>query len=137
MLSKQKTKKYQKKALKKKTPGLLLFFFGVILFSFSIYNIFFVAPPPIISPLAKNSVTEQSLIEDWLSKNKIEVRSITFQKDSSYMITLKDNSVIFISSKVDILKQLSSLQLIIKRLKIEGKRFERLDFRYDKPIIVF
>ncbi|HET9947069.1 MAG TPA: hypothetical protein VFQ63_03330, partial [Patescibacteria group bacterium] len=48
-----------------------------------------------------------------------------------------DGKTIIISLNKDIEQQVSSLQLTIRELTMEGKEFHRLDFRYDKPVITF
>lgn len=137
MQSKQKTIKYKKKIFRKKIPAILLLVLGITFFSYSIYNIYFAKPEPFLNPLAKNLSTEEAIIGKELLKNGLDFKKVSFQRDGTYKVFLKDGSEIFLSPKKSILKQVSSLQLIVKRLKIEGKRFKRLDFRYDKPVIVF
>ena len=70
------------------------------------------------------------------SKN-ISYISIETAKDLSLIIKLDKERQVIIDPDKDINQQLSSLQLILSQLKIEGKLFKRLDFRYQKPIISF
>lgn len=44
---------------------------------------------------------------------------------------------IAISLKKDYYRQLASLQLILEKAKMNSKRMERIDLRFDKPIIIY
>jgi len=95
-----------------------------------------------ISPLAKVLPQDTSykndqnieLIKKSLSGQKVEVTSVK-QEGSSYVILLKDNSQIILSSDKEINSQISSLQFILSRLTMEGKLFSQLDLRFDKPVV--
>jgi hypothetical protein len=52
------------------------------------------------------------------------------------LVTIPDNGEVTLSSKKNLNQQISSLQVIKLRLTMEGKRFSRLDLRFDKPVIV-
>ena len=52
-------------------------------------------------------------------------------------VILNDNSEVIFSSKKDLRVQVSSLQLTLSRLTIEGKKLKSLDFRFDNPVISF
>lgn len=131
------TKKEKKKASKKKL-GILLVFVGLVALNFTlIYAAFFEKPKPIMSPLSKNQVSSTKIFEDKLKSTKIEYKSITTEKDLNYLVKLKNSGEVIIDPNKDIDEQLSSLQLILSQLKIEGKTLKRLDFRYEKPIITF
>jgi len=52
-------------------------------------------------------------------------------------VELRDGGELILSSKKDLENQLSSLQLILSRLTIEGKKLKKLDFRYDNPVVSF
>jgi len=116
------------------TPILIL----LVLISFLLYRFptlsFF--KKPIISPLAKSKPHQDSNLESLLEREKIPFTSVIRSSDF-YMIVLPDGGQIFISSKKDLTSQISSLQLILNRLTIEGKRIKSLDFRFDKAIIKF
>ena len=57
--------------------------------------------------------------------------------DGSFAVTLQDGGEVILSSKKDIGSQLTSLQLVLSRLTIEGKKLKRLDFRFDNPVVEF
>ena len=98
--------------------------------AFSLFN------KPIISPLAKSKSSQASNLETLLIKTKITFVSISRSLDY-YTVEISDGGQIFISSKKDLISQISSLQLVLNRLTIEGKRIKSLDFRFDKPVIKF
>lgn len=52
-------------------------------------------------------------------------------------IWLKDNLLVQMSLEKDFKSQLDSLQLILGRAKIEGKKASRLDLQFDKPVIIY
>lgn len=129
---------------------LLLCAFAFIIFYFS--KTFISKHNFFISPLARNKNTnnianiKEGSIEDSLYNQRFQAllirNSISFLKvdvasDSSYIIFLKDNGEVHMDSKKNLQPQISSLQLILSRLTIEGKKFKKLDLRYELPIIEF
>lgn len=120
--------------------SILLFLIGNFVFFLTFYN----KESKYISPIPKNyknyikANDEQSKkIEILLKKNNILYSQIFEMLDSCYLIKLNSGEEVIVSSKKPIDVQISSLQLILTRLTIEGKRFLKLDFRFDKPIITF
>jgi hypothetical protein len=99
------------------------------------YTAYLEKPDPIISPLSKNQTTEFIRVEKTLKDKKIEYKSLDTQDDLNYKLVLIHDEEIILDSKKSISTQLSSLQLILSQLKIEGKTFRRLDFRFEKPVI--
>jgi hypothetical protein len=90
-----------------------------------------------ISPVTKDSSQEAKKIETLLIDVQIAFASISLQADSSYLVMLEDGGEVIISLKKDIKKQIASLQPILKQLTIEGRKFNRIDFRFDKPLVVY
>jgi len=95
---------------------------------------------PLVSPLAlkntPNKIVDQSTLEHMLTQQKIKYKKVSAASGASYVVELEDGSEVIFSSSKDSAYQLSSLQLILSRFTIEGKRFSRLDLRFDNPIIV-
>jgi len=112
---------------------ILLTFLAFLLYKLPAFPIF---NKPIISPLGQNKPSRASSLEASLRKANIPFSSITPSSDS-YIITLSSGGQVIISSKKDLSTQINSLQLMLNRLTIEGKRIKSLDFRFDKPIINF
>lgn len=138
MLPKKSVTKRQKKEASKKRLGLILTFAGLVMIATSLFYVAFLEKnPKPISPLSKNQISSNVLIEKKLKEKNISFKSIETSKDLSTSIKLKDDQEVIIDPNKNIDQQLSSLQLILSQLKIEGKSFKRLDFRYQKPIISF
>jgi len=92
-----------------------------------------------ISPLSKRVLSGQdstTAIEEGLKKYKIPFNRVTSASQSAYIIFLASGEEVTVTSKKSLDIQLSSLQLILSRLTIEGKRVFGLDLRFDKPIMV-
>src|ERR1035437_5676367 len=102
-----------------------------------IFTLFFPQKQLFISPLALQKNTNHNQIDDLLQKSGIAFTSVESAKDSSYLVNLKDGGQVIITQNKNVQNQISSLQLILSRLTIEGKRFKSLDFRYDKPVVLF
>jgi hypothetical protein len=112
-----------------------LFVSILLLFAGYYLNLYY---PDILSPLARERFYGTLKIEQALTKANIKFIKVARQnKDLSFEVILSEQEEVIFSSKKDIQSQIASLQLITKRLTIEGKRFKSLDFRYDKPLIVF
>ncbi|MEK9176134.1 MAG: hypothetical protein AAB520_01680 [Patescibacteria group bacterium] len=138
MLQRKTITKRQKKERARKRFGLALLFIGLIFVSISIFYIAFLEKPgPITSPLSKDQVSGTAKINKILKEKNISYKDISTSKDLYYVIKLSDKEEVIIDPKKNIEEQLSSLQFILSQLKIEGKTFKRLDFRYQKPIISF
>lgn len=138
MLLRKTITKRQKKERSRKKLGLILLFVGLVLISLSLFFAAFLEKPDRpISPLSKDQISINSKIEKGLKDKKISYISVETLKDLNYQILLDGKMQVVIDSNKDIEEQLSSLQLILTQLKIEGKSFKRLDFRYQKPVISF
>lgn len=116
----------------------ILFIFLVIISIafFYVAYLSFIKKPFIISPLGKEGISKTQIISESLLKKQIFYSSIEIASDS-YLVNLSDGGQVILSPSKDIEVQISSLQLILKRLTIEGKRIKKLDFRFDKPVLVF
>ncbi|QQG40464.1 MAG: hypothetical protein HYV37_02735 [Candidatus Levyibacteriota bacterium] len=93
-----------------------------------------------ISPIAKetfdSNIYDINSLQTLLKDKNISFSSVSPFDNASYLVYLKTGEEVLFSSKKPYDMQVSSLQLIIARLTIEGKRFSRLDFRFDKPAII-
>jgi len=133
----------RKRLLKKekfKVQIKLLFVVLVVSLIFSIgleYLYFNFAKISIISPLARNKSSQLVNLESLLTKKQVLFKSVVANLDGSYTVKLIDQGEVILSSKKDIGSQLSSLQLMLARLTIEGKKLKILDFRFDNPVVSF
>lgn len=92
---------------------------------------------PILSPLPKNYKSQGQDIRNLLEKERVKFLEISIATDSSYMVSLDGGGQAIISPRKNIEEQVRSLQIVLSRLTIEGKRFRSLDFRFDKPVVSF
>lgn len=130
-----KTQRKKDKILKK--IFLLLFLLTLLSFIILITNFDVITNRnSIISPLAKTQ-SQNSNLESLLLKANIPFSNIQMATDSSYLVYLRDGGQINLSGKKKLDAQISSLQLILHRLTIEGKKFKSLDLRFEKPVIIF
>ena len=74
-------------------------------------------------------------IKKALNQVDIPYADIHVIDSNTWQITLNGNEQVIISTNKDISQQIASLQLITTRLTMEGKRFSRLDLRYDQPVL--
>lgn len=102
-----------------------------------IFSLFFSQKQLFISPLALQKNANRNQVDEMLEKSGIAFTSVENTKDSTYLVNLKDGGQVIITQNKNVQNQISSLQLILSRLTIEGKRFKSLDFRYDKPVVLF
>jgi hypothetical protein len=91
----------------------------------------------VVSPLASIKTSKLVNFESQLTKQKISFTSVIASSDGSFIVNFVDGGEVILSSKKDIGSQLSSLQLILSSLTIEGKRLRILDFRFDNPVVTF
>jgi len=142
----------KKPALKRKakqTFNKFIFLGTVFLITLGILLSFFLLAKlkrrVILSPLPKitlsknqeNNLNQTNQINSMLEKQGINVDQIFSASDSSTIVTLKDGGQIVFSDKKKLDEQMASLQLITRQITIEGRRFKRIDFRFDNPVIVF
>ncbi len=127
----------------KKIPYIFLSLIVILIVaaaSFLGSEIFISRETTFISPLAQIKTQSKSIkgeLEYLLDKDNISFSKIETATDSSYLVFLKDNGQVSFASGKKLGPQVSSLQLILSRLTIEGKKFKRLDLRYELPTIEF
>lgn len=116
------------------TVFTILFFLELFQF-LKINKNLFISPIPTDGQKVNKSGFKK--IEELLVKNNISFLSVNLATDSSFLIKFANDQEAILASDKPMENQISSLQLVLSRLTIEGKRFIRLDFRFDKPIITF
>lgn len=136
MLPKRKNRK-SKSYFKYLGIILTLLGFSLILSSTFIFLSPYILGNSFVSPLPKNSKSKTQDVRALLASQKINVSSFSVATDSSYMVVLKDGGTVILAPGKDLAAQVRSLQIILSRLTIEGKRFKILDFRFDKPVVSF
>ena len=129
----------KKKVRNRKSKKISRFSVLIFLLALLVLMSFFKFPKQnIISPVLTlgNQNSSKTRLEELLNKQSIRFEKIS-DLNQYLELKLNDSQVVYISSGKDLKKQVSSLQLIVNRLTIEGKRFKSLDFRFDKPVILF
>lgn len=138
MLPRKTLTKKQKKENFRRRLGVGLVFTGLIITAVLLFYLAYLQKTPeFLNPLSEDQTSTGTKIQKTLKEKKITYKSISTSSDLSYKVVLDRDSEVIIDPKKDVEAQLSSLQLILSALKIEGKAFKRLDFRYQKPIISF
>lgn len=125
---------------RKTKSGLIIIFVSLLLVSASITLYYWLGRPTFISPLPKGELRDSSSaesIETLLGKSNISFSEVKNSTDSSVLVKLTNGGTVLFSSKKSFKEQVSSLQPILSRLTIEGKRFKNLDLRFDKPSVVY
>ena len=98
-------------------------------------------PHVVLTPLPKTHAflqgsSEMSRIEALCTQYALHCSNIVMNATSA-TISIDSNEEVIVSLQKDLGMQIASLQLTIAHLTIEGKRFSRLDFRFDKPVLTY
>ena len=123
--------------IKQKAGRLVILSIGLLVLVCSLYLFSTFWKPLFVSPLAKDNTSQRQDIRILLTASRITFSKTAKMQDLSYRVDLASGISVFISSKKDLSLQVSSLQAILKQLTIEGKEAKSIDFRFDKPIILF
>lgn len=133
---------------KRKLRGFSLkLFFSFLLFLFvlgvSLGIWFFLTSRfTIVSPLPKLASTTTSIrwineIQSLCMQENMSCHTIVIHTDQTATMTLDTGEIVILSLKKDLSSQITSLQLTIKQLTMNNKRFSRMDFRFDKPVLTY
>jgi len=144
--TRRRTKKVQAVYVKKLIILVCSGTVGLIVLGFALFFYFsFFFTPELLRPIpaqvqsATISVEQENIqeIQRKLYAADIESDEITHLPDGNYSIKLTENGEVILSQSRNISTQIASLQVIMQRLTMEGRRFAKLDLRFDKPVIVF
>lgn len=122
---------------------LIALFLLLILLSLALYGIIknidfrkpffarreFIVPIPLGNPLKE--------LESQLSGKNISFNFPLVATESGILANLSEGGEVIFSFEKDFNLQISSLEMILSRLKQEGKKVKKVDFRFDKPIVVY
>lgn len=144
----QPRKPIKRKLRRRTQAGIILFIsilippivgFLIMLFYTNYHKQQLIRPIP-VNMLGNNAISNTletaDIIKKKLAKARIPLKDIQEASDSAFLVTLEDDSLVVMTDKKNIDEQVSSLQVIHDRLTMEGKRFKRLDLRFDRPILV-
>lgn len=144
----QPRKPIKRKLRRRTQAGIILFIvilippivgFFIMLFYISYQRQQLIRPIPATTfgnNAISNTLEASDVIREKLAKDHIPLKDIQEASDSAFLVTLEDDSLVVMTDKKNIDEQVSSLQVIYDRLTMEGKRFKRLDLRFDRPILV-
>ncbi len=126
--------------------GILLFCIGNILLLVLAGWLIIFHRPNIVSPVSISAQQNKSTTIDpqfavnqtksLLSKYNISFQSVD-QTGDTIKIQLSDDSQALLTTNKNPESQIASLQLALNQFTIEGKKFKKLDFRFDKPVVSF
>ena len=136
MFSKNRKRK-NRKYLKFVSITFMLAGLLMLAVSFFILNSYLIFKNPVLSPIGKSFTKPENNFISLLKNAKINISGFSVTTDSSYMVLLVDNGNVIFDPSKNLDMQVRSLQIILSRLTIEGKRFKSLDFRFDKPVVSF
>nr|MBI5456036.1 hypothetical protein [Candidatus Levybacteria bacterium] len=138
MFIRKRQLKKEKIKSRTKTAFIIIFFLSaaLILIEYLFLNFSF-GRTTYISPVSKNQTSNTIALEKELEKSNILFKTISNGSDGSLVVELMDGSNIIFSQKKDIKNQISSLQLVLSRLTIEGKKLKSLDFRFNNPVVSY
>ena len=63
------------------------------------------------------------------------VRSVKYVDQKGIEVQAEENLTILFSQEKNLEAQIRSLQMIVKKYKIEGKELRRMDLRFDQPVV--
>lgn len=86
-------------------------------------------------PTSSSEQSEEEL-KRLLRAHNIMYTSISNGPDE-FVINLNQKQQVIVAKEKSLPSQISSLQVILPRLTMEGKQFRRLDLRYDKPVVTY
>jgi|GEM_PF-4021926 len=91
----------------------------------------FLSEKTIIKPISENNLKE--ILINQLVLAEIDVKNINIHQNKIDVV-LKDNTLVILSDK-NIEKQVTSLQRVLERFKIEGRKVSVIDLRFANPVI--
>ena len=94
--------------------------------------------PVIIKPLPRiNPVKEAAqLLHD--KKIAVDTQDPPFASESAILVHLSSsNTRVIFSVNKDLPTQVGSLQIILNKLTIEGRKGTKIDLRFDNPVVVY
>jgi hypothetical protein len=111
--------------------GILFFNFKSFNFSFDWSDLF--PSSHLIRPIPEENLEEE--IKEKLVPLRLNLQSLDDSDEREIIATFSGNLTVIFSKEKDLRSQVTSLQFILWRTKIEGKLPYLVDFRFNKPII--
>lgn len=89
----------------------------------------------IVVPLPRNDPGGD--LERLLRQKHIAMKTLPVATNSSLLVQLPNETEVLFSPQKDLSIQVSSLQIIINKITIEGKSAKKIDLRFAQPIVVY
>lgn len=142
--TKRKLKLREKKSFRRLiVPAVVFFILSLSLLALYLWRqvLFekaYISPLPAV--LASQSMSQEQKNAQRELLRLLERKKYTFTSFTpsyeSFTLVLHTGEVVIFSAKKPFDAQISSLQLILKSLTIEGKGIKRVDLRFDKPTVI-
>lgn len=133
-IEREKSRKRTKIAIGFLLILLMISSIGFLIRSYRLNNFNFFRKEEILKPTLGKS-TERELMEDF-QKSDIRVISLSIISEKDLEASISGGTKVLLNTET-IAQQVSSLQLMLTRFKIEGRIPKKIDLRFDKPIVVF
>lgn len=90
----------------------------------------------IVKPLALEDPLSE--ITDLLREKNIDVSQSPQSSDSAILVTLAGtNTIVVFSAEKEKTTQVGSLQIILNKLTMDGRKAKKIDLRFDTPLVVY
>ncbi len=135
--TKRKISKHTKGGKIKLSLGIILILTGLFAILAFVYLNYYLNSYSYINPISKDTNSQKAKISASLEKSNISYESFSQNIDGSYSVNLKSGALVIFSQNKSLAQQIDSLQLMLSRLTIEGKKLKTIDFRYANPVASF
>lgn len=94
-------------------------------------------PLKVGNPVKDQQLLFVSNVLNQLKDTDFIVSSVRVIDPGNIIVYNRENALVIFSSQQDFLGQISSLQQVIAKSKIDATKIQKIDLRFDKPTIVF
>lgn len=91
---------------------------------------------PKSAPKQETKTSFEDELTNRLAKSKIESQTLTKTEEGNYSLLLNKIKISFSSSK-DPDRQVSTLQTLLAKAKIDGKAIKKIDFRFENLVVEY
>ncbi len=105
----------------------------IIIIIIIITIIFTARKQEIVSP--KGALLFEESLKNILSEKNVIWKDWRGISEKSIEITLKDGEKVYFATDTPLTEAVEKLQLILDKFSQEGKKLEKVDLRYEKPVI--
>ncbi|OGY24218.1 MAG: hypothetical protein A2Y57_03135 [Candidatus Woykebacteria bacterium RBG_13_40_7b] len=134
---------YKKKLTIRKILGVMLIIAGLgisLFYLAKIVNLFSGAGRLKESLEPKTQISPSpSTLNDKVAQEFSFIKIVETKEDSfgNFTLTTSEGTLVLVSSNKDLRGQADSLQIILNKAKIEGRRLKKVDFRFEKIVLEY